>query len=890
MSATQPPRGRRAAPSLPRFGSRLATPRFDRAALFAGAGQGVAWLRRRAAGAGAAAAAGWAALDLPGQGRRLALLAGSALRTGQAGGRAAAARAVWLACRCGRALRQAGLAGGRLLWPAETGWRRLASAGLGLALAVALAPQPEAQTTQPEVLGINPQNSLMGSSQAGGIAAAGSSGSAVRTMRGAGAAPQTDPNAPVTFTADEVEYDRESGIVTARGRVEAWQGERVLRADSFTYNRETGEATAQGNVQLLEPDGQVMFADSAELKDKFKDGVLREVRALLAANVRIAANGVRRTGGTINELSRVVYSSCDLCADNPEAPPAWQVRARIATQDKELQRITYRDAVMQVHGVPVFYTPYLSHPDPSAPRQSGFLFPQLGATRYLDAFAMVPYYWVIDNHSDLTLTGLFSTRQYPFLLGDYRNVLNNGMIEGNASLGALGNNNKERRNLAGHIFLNGRFTLDENWRAGFSINRASSDTYLQTIRTWSRPIYASNAYVEGFWGTEQYARIDMRGYQSLALRYDNRLLPYVLPYAQYEYAPKDSIAGGHLTLDSNLLSIFRIAGPHTQRIGTRANWTRQDFDDFGGLWNFRVQGDVNGYWAEGQAQAPINLPGADGLNSNANLRAAVDWRMPFVRSGEWGSQLLEPRVQLVTGPRMGRQTRLPNEDAIDFEFTDANLFSLNRYPGRDRFEGGTRVDAAMRGVWTFPNGAQVDGLVGRSYRLQDDHSTSQLYTMSGLENRASDWVARMRVAPVSWLDAIARVRTDGHDLTQRRLVDGEARVRVAENLTLHAGYLYATAVPYLSPYRSREEVSAGFTARIADNWRINTTAKYDLSAGRFAIIQGAAGYEDECVIIEGRFLKRFAQDVVTSQNIPISTVVLVHVGLKTLGDYYFRAL
>ena len=30
-------------------------------------------------------------------------------------------------------------------------------------------------------------------------------------------------NAPVTFTADEVEYDRESGVVTARGRVEAWQ-------------------------------------------------------------------------------------------------------------------------------------------------------------------------------------------------------------------------------------------------------------------------------------------------------------------------------------------------------------------------------------------------------------------------------------------------------------------------------------------------------------------------------------------------------------------------------------------------------------------------------------------------------------------------------------------
>ena len=64
-----------------------------------------------------------------------------------------------------------------------------------------------------------------------------------------------DRNAPVTFTAEEVEYDRERGLVIARGRVEAWQGERLLRADQFTYDRNTGVATARGHVQLLEPDG-----------------------------------------------------------------------------------------------------------------------------------------------------------------------------------------------------------------------------------------------------------------------------------------------------------------------------------------------------------------------------------------------------------------------------------------------------------------------------------------------------------------------------------------------------------------------------------------------------------------------------------------------------------
>ena len=49
----------------------------------------------------------------------------------------------------------------------------------------------------------------------------------------------------MTFTAEEVEYDQNRGVVTARGRVEAWQGERFLRADEFTYDRNTGVVTAQ---------------------------------------------------------------------------------------------------------------------------------------------------------------------------------------------------------------------------------------------------------------------------------------------------------------------------------------------------------------------------------------------------------------------------------------------------------------------------------------------------------------------------------------------------------------------------------------------------------------------------------------------------------------------
>ena len=218
---------------------------------------------------------------------------------------------------------------------------------------------------------------------------------------------------PVTFTADSVEYDRENSLVIAQGHVEAWQNDHVLRADHITFDRNTGVAAAKGNVVLLEPDGQVLFADYAELTQDMKNGVLRDMRAILAENGRLAANGARRTDGQINELSRVVYSTCNLCAKDPTRPPLWQIRALSAVQDLEHKKIEYQDAVMEMYGIPVGYMPYFWHADPSVKRASGLLIPSIGASSHIGAFFAQPYYWVIDDQSDATFTPMITTRAGP---------------------------------------------------------------------------------------------------------------------------------------------------------------------------------------------------------------------------------------------------------------------------------------------------------------------------------------------------------------------------------------------------------------------------------------------------------------------------------------------
>ncbi|WP_426959644.1 LPS-assembly protein LptD [Muricoccus radiodurans] len=717
---------------------------------------------------------------------------------------------------------------------------------------------------------------------------------------GTSRSPPVDRNAPVTFTAESVEYDQGENRVTATGKVEAWQGDRILRADRFTYDRNTGVAVAEGNVELLEPDGQVLFADRAELQGGMREAVVDGMRGLLAQNGRVAANGARRTttesGATITDLARVVYSSCDLCAENPAEPPIWQIRSRLATQDGEARRIRFRDATLDVAGFPTLYTPYISMPDPSTPRSSGFLSPSFGQTRFLGLFTEIPYYWAIDDSSDATITPLISTNQAPALNLAYRRRFNFGELSIEGSAGYLRREGEITEDgFGGSIRARGLFNIDENWRAGFTLNRASSESYLRAFRQPFARVLTSTAYTEGFWGTEAYARVEGLAFQGLRSQDDVGLVPFVLPNMYYQHVfGRDSI-GGQLTADVTAFNIYRDAGTKTRRAGTRLNYDVPRIDNIGGVWTFRAQLDALGYNADDVNLSP-NFSSNSTLNeATGNVRVAIDWRLPMVREvtefgGGLGQQLIEPRIQIVTGPNMGRQSRIPNEDSLDFEFTDANLFALNRFVGRDRQEGGTRVDAAFRAAWLFPNGGQIEGLVGRSFRASREEVFE---ARSGLRDQESDWVGRIRVQPTPWLNVVARARLDGETL-DRRMLDTQANLGLEPlglgRTSLNLGYVYNIPLTIQSPRRYTREVYGGAQTQVSQFWRAGVFGRYDIEDRRGVAVGMNLTYEDECLILDGRFYQSYAQNPTTLQDYPSGTVLLLRIGLKTIGDFGIRAL
>jgi LPS-assembly protein len=213
---------------------------------------------------------------------------------------------------------------------------------------------------------------------------------------------------PVLITADELIFDRVEEVVTARGNVEISQNERVLAADEVIYDVPSGTVTAVGNVTLLEPDGEVVFADRAKLDDRLATGFVERVRVLLRDQSRLAAASAERTEGRYVILTDGVFSPCRVCRDHPERAPLWQIKAKEVVHDQEDKTIEYRDAWMEFFGVPVFYTPYFQHPDPTVERQSGILAPTVGTSENLGFTAQTPVFWAIDDVSDFTFSPIIT--------------------------------------------------------------------------------------------------------------------------------------------------------------------------------------------------------------------------------------------------------------------------------------------------------------------------------------------------------------------------------------------------------------------------------------------------------------------------------------------------
>ncbi len=701
----------------------------------------------------------------------------------------------------------------------------------------------------------------------------------------------TASKSPVLITADQVTYDRDLGVVVASGHVEVSQDERVLRSDTLTYNERTKTVSASGNVALLDPSGNVAFADYMEVTDDLKNGVIRNIKMLLVDKSRVA--GVEATRkGPIDTFDKGVYTPCRPCAKNKLAPPIWQLKANRIVHDNDAHQIDYHDAWMEIFGVPVIYTPYFSTPDPTVKRKSGFLMPTFGISSNLGFQYQQPYFWAIAPDKDATISPIINTGAPPVLVGEYRQRVTGGKFTVNAAatdinLSDYSSNVAETgTNFEGYLFTEGKFDLTDNWRTGFDVNLTTDPAFLRLFNFPHEYDSSLNSevYAEGFDG-RSYASVQGWAFQTMQpFGVENSELPFVTPVINYDLVGEPNKYGAYWTVDANTMILSRVDGTDSRRLLARVGWTLPYVGPAGDIYKLSASLRADGYWVEDvDTLSNTNPEPAPTQNTFSGFTGRVfpqisfDWRYPFVRRAGHTSQVFEPIFSAVVAPNGANPTTIPNEDSQDFQFDETNIFDTSRVTGYDLVDSGQRINYGFKWSIYGDEGGSTSLFLGQSYQI----GPLNAYDVGvGLDNNLSDIVGAVQVSPNSSVDLLYRVRFDAQTGSFKRQ---EITARLGTpRLSIDTSYIFLNGLsPSISATPQQQEIYGTIRSQIDDNWSFFANMRRDLETQ--LTLQYGAGitYTNDCISIQLQGLR----SNYTQTDVNPGTTVLLMVGFKNLGNY-----
>ena len=702
---------------------------------------------------------------------------------------------------------------------------------------------------------------------------------------------------PVALQADQIDYDRENSIITASGSVIITRGDEQIKADHISYNQEEGLVTASGNISLSKPGHPTLFADHIELDSQWQDGVVENLFVQLDEKARLVANGGVLREGRYTEMARATYSPCLACAENPDRPLVWQVKANRIVHDAEKRSVTYYDSRLEVLGVPIFYTPYLTHPDPGVERKSGLLAPGFGFGSDIGAFVRQPVYYVFDENRDATIEPIYTAEEGTLLNAEYRHNLENAEFQLNSSYtsDSLGDTRDGSRY---HHALSGKIYHSPEWRTTLDLAKASDRDYLADYDFWpgmNKNYLTSTVKLEQF-QPNSYLQARTLQYQELRddISYDHGDIAPNISYSAWQEADQ---WGGDWNLDASYRHIASSEDTiQSDRLSVDGYYTLTNL--WGGLVTESaagVRGDL--YKTEFSPTAKRDNQFGDQTEIRTIPHAHVKARFPFIRQTAIGEQIIEPVTAAFFAPNgVADKEDIANEDSLVTELDDTNLLTFNRAPGLDRVEGGNRfvlggqikqffkmnpsdnegalaeITDTMAGAL---NGANLTVFAGQSYRPRKDPA---LERELGIKDGASDFVGRSSLNVPGWATVSHRYNLDPTAGSFRKNeIDfslGQPAFKVS------GGYNYLSEEASIDD-TAVEKIYATLSSQVTDTWSTSLFSSYDLDENNSVSSKFSIIYEDECFILDSSLSRDYDEDQSNED------ILFIKLTFKTLGEVSF---
>jgi LPS-assembly protein len=582
------------------------------------------------------------------------------------------------------------------------------------------------------------------------------------------------------------------------------------------------------------------------------------------------------------------------------------------------------------------YLPYFSTPDPTVKRKTGFLMPGFSSASGYGFGVETPFYWAIAPDYDATFNPRFTTRQGVLFQAEFRQRLINGsyqiraygidQLDPGAFAGLPGD-----RTFRGGIDTKGQFALNDKWVWGWDGVLLSDFYFFQDYRLaqYRDPLGAflslpteaiSQLYLTGV-GNRSF--FDVRAIYYLSYSGNQSQVPIIHPVLDYSNVLNQNLLGGEFSYKTNFTSLTRdtavfdpittlanttglclptsadpmektrtncllrgMPGTYTRLTG-EAQWRRSFTDSAGEIWTpfASIRADAIDASISNQPGVSNFLPVGDTQALRVMPTVGLEYRYPFINVQPWGTTTIEPIAQVIIRPNETYAGKIPNEDAQSLVFDTSNLFSVDKFSGYDRVEGGGRANVGVRATTQFDRGGSVTAVFGQSYQLFGLNSfavadMTNTGLDSGLATPKSDYVGSVNYSPNRTYTFSVRSRFDQATFNVQRF-EAEARANF-DRWSVSAMYGNYAAQPEIGYLTRREGLLGSASVKVAANWVVSGSARWDLVANQINQYVIGAGYVDDCFVLAANYVTSFNYSTATTPPV-LSHAFMLQIGLRTLA-------
>jgi LPS-assembly protein len=686
-----------------------------------------------------------------------------------------------------------------------------------------------------------------------------------------------EPGAPAQVEANTLNYDALSDVISATGRVVMNYSGYTLACDSLRFEQGSGSVICEGNVEIKDAQGTLYQAERIEVTGGMKEAFIQSLTLTTTDGAQITAADAKFSETLETVLTDASYSPCGLCIDEKGNRIGWRVKAAKLVTNSETKVVYFEQPSLEVLGVPVAWLPWLSLPDPTNKRNTGFQLPSVDYKSELGGRVRIPYFIGIGDDTDILLAPQLMTRQGFLLAANWQQRFDYGAFNIEASglyqldPGAFAGTNGDR-DWRGAVETDGFFHFTPDLTVGWNYTAFTDAGYLGDY-DFNNSGRAVNEVYATHLSDDFFVDVRLQEFKLLGrfvdvsaeqLAQDEQAL--TMPNARssnyFDLGPN-----GQIRLDGSFLGVVRgensyetygavpyVLGYEGQKFhGTaEASWQNRYILPGGMVATpyLGIRGDLANYDDGAEGNPPVGMAEpSDELLFNATPIAAMDVRWPLLASNGADSHLLEPIAQLVWRGSDTTRVGITNDNAHSFVLDDTNLFSYNRFTGTDRQETGLRANIGGRYLANFADGSWLELMAGQSFHLAgvnamgvvDETNTG---VSTGLGDDASFLVLGARGSPFAGLTLGAKAQVDVGGPTIERAGLG-ADYAAGNGYTVGGDYIYLPADAAKGVTSDQHEVTVRAGAPLPfDYWRVAASTSWDLSTNQWLESTGQIYYDD----------------------------------------------